>query len=274
MGKKLKALAGIKESAQQIWLAGLGAFAKAQEGGSKVFDTLVKEGESIQLKTRTLTDAKIAKVAGAAAGTWDRLEQAFEDRVARSLSSLGVPNKEDIDALSGRLAELSAVVQELTEARAKAEEKQVIEPSASLVEEIVEETKETSETPVDQAVTETLVDQAVTETLVDQAVTETLVNQAVTEILVNQAVTETLVDQPVTKSAVTKTKPVVKKVSVKKVVAQSKLAKTDAKPATKKPALKKIAAKKPAIKKEAVTLEALAPIPPVDLSKNSADSNG
>lgn len=265
MGKKLKALAGIKESAQQIWLAGLGAFAKAQEGGSKVFDTLVKEGESIQLKTRTLTDAKIAKVAGAAAGTWDRLEQAFEDRVARSLSSLGVPNKEDIDALSGRLAELSAVVQELTEARAKAEEKQVIEPSASLVEEIVEETKETSETPVDQAVTETLV---------DQAVTETLVNQAVTEILVNQAVTETLVDQPVTKSAVTKTKPVVKKVSVKKVVAQSKLAKTDAKPATKKPALKKIAAKKPAIKKEAVTLEALAPIPPVDLSKNSADSNG
>lgn len=218
MGKKLKALAGIKESAQQIWLAGLGAFAKAQEGGSKVFDALVKEGESIQLKTRTLTDAKIAKVAGAAAGTWDRLEQAFEDRVARSLSSLGVPNKEDIDALSGRVAELSAVVQELTEARAKAEETQVIEPT-SLGQEIVEETKETS---------------------------------------------ETLVDQPVTKPAVTKTKPVVKKVSVKKVVAQPKLAKADAKPTTKKPALKK----------EAVTPEVIAPIPQVDLSKNSADSNG
>ena len=41
------ALAGtVKESAQQIWLAGLGAFAKAQEEGSKVFEALVKEGAS------------------------------------------------------------------------------------------------------------------------------------------------------------------------------------------------------------------------------------
>lgn len=128
MGKKLKALAGsftdgqlattVKESAQQIWLAGLGAFAKAQEEGNKVFDVLVKEGEAIQSKTRKLTDAKIAAVAGKAAGTWDRLEQVFEDRVARSLSSLGVPSKKDIDKLTKRVVELTAVVQELTEAKA------------------------------------------------------------------------------------------------------------------------------------------------------------
>ena len=44
-------LAGaIKDSAQQIWLAGLGAFSKAQEEGGKVFDTLVKEGLTIQRK--------------------------------------------------------------------------------------------------------------------------------------------------------------------------------------------------------------------------------
>ena len=58
MGKKLKALAGnladnqfahtVKGSAQQIWLAGLGAFAKAQEEGGKVFDVLVKEGATVQ----------------------------------------------------------------------------------------------------------------------------------------------------------------------------------------------------------------------------------
>lgn len=140
MGKKLKALAGgltenqlamtVKESAQQIWLAGLGAFAKAQEEGTKVFDALVKEGESIQSRTRKLTDEKIAQVAGKAAGTWDRLEQVFEDRVARSLGSLGVPSKKDIDTLSRRVAELTAVVQGLTEAKTTA--KAVAKPAAKV----------------------------------------------------------------------------------------------------------------------------------------------
>ena len=130
MGKKLKALSGsltenqlaltVKDSAQQIWLAGLGAFAKAQEEGGKVFDALVKEGETIQARTRKMTDERIAVVAGKAAGTWDRLEQVFEDRVARSLGSLGVPSKKDIDKLTKRVVELTAVVQSLTEAKAPA----------------------------------------------------------------------------------------------------------------------------------------------------------
>ncbi len=127
MGKKLRDLAGglaenqlaltVRESAQQIWLAGLGAFAKAQEEGGKVFDALVKEGENIQAKTRKMTDEKVAQVAGKAAGTWDRLEQVFEDRVARALGSLGVPSKQDIDKLSKRVVELSAAVQALTEGK-------------------------------------------------------------------------------------------------------------------------------------------------------------
>ena len=141
MGKKLKALAGsltenqlaltVKDSAQQIWLAGLGAFAKAQEEGGKVFDALVKEGETIQARTRKMTDEKIAAVAGKATGTWDRLEQVFEDRVARSLGSLGVPSKKDIDKLSKRVVELTAVVQGLTEKQAtpKAAAKPVAEPT-------------------------------------------------------------------------------------------------------------------------------------------------
>ena len=83
MGKKLKALAGnladnqfahtVKGSAQQIWLAGLGAFAKAQEEGGKVFDVLVKEGATVQARTRKMTDEKLVSIAGKAAGTWERL---------------------------------------------------------------------------------------------------------------------------------------------------------------------------------------------------------
>ena len=138
MVKKFKAIGEnqlaqtVKDSAHQIWLAGLGAFAKAQEEGTKVFDALVKEGESIQNKTRKVADEQIAVVTGKAVGTWDRLEQVFEDRVARALSSLGVPSKKDIDKLSKRVAELTSVVQKLTEAQ-EAAEKAVAKSAAKAV---------------------------------------------------------------------------------------------------------------------------------------------
>ena len=137
MVKKLKALAGgasgesefaqtVRESAQQIWLAGLGAFAKAQASGSKfqaegakMFDALVKEGEARQSFVRKVTGKKVAEAAAKASGTWDKLEQVFEDRVACSLSSLGVPTKKDIETLSKRVAELTEVVQELSGGKAK-----------------------------------------------------------------------------------------------------------------------------------------------------------
>lgn len=137
MVKKLKALAGgaaaegefaqtVRESAQQIWLAGLGAFAKAQERGTKfqaesarIFDALVREGEARQSFVRKVTGKKVAEAAAKASGTWDKLEQVFEDRVARSLSSLGVPTKKDIESLSKRVTELTEVVQGLNGGKAK-----------------------------------------------------------------------------------------------------------------------------------------------------------
>ncbi len=137
MVKKLKALAGgastenefaqtVRESAQQIWLAGLGAFAKAQASGTKfqaegakIFEALVKEGEARQSFVRKATGMKVAEAAAKASGTWDKLEQVFEDRVARSLSSLGVPTKKDIESLSRRVAELTEVVQDLGGGKAK-----------------------------------------------------------------------------------------------------------------------------------------------------------
>ncbi|MBM3391982.1 MAG: phasin family protein [Betaproteobacteria bacterium] len=127
MVKKLKSLAGgaadnqfaqtVKDSAQQIWLAGLGAFVKAQAEGMKAFNSLVKEGETLQSRTSKVASAKVAEAAAKASGTWDKLEQVFEDRVARSLSSLGVPTKKDIETLSKRVAELTDVVQKLNGAK-------------------------------------------------------------------------------------------------------------------------------------------------------------
>ena len=133
--------AAVKDSAQQIWLAGLGAFAKAQEEGTKVFEALVSEGRDIQKRTRNLTEEKfgevtgrVGKVAGGltkqATDSWDRLEQVFEDRVARALNRLGVPTNADVQALIARVDSLNASVQSLggKPARASAARK----PAASV----------------------------------------------------------------------------------------------------------------------------------------------
>jgi poly(hydroxyalkanoate) granule-associated protein len=129
MARKLKALAHkdaeglaatIRESANQIWLAGLGAFAKAQAEGNKVFEALVAEGQRLQEETKSAADERIAEVKDRAVGTWDKLEQVFEDRVARALHSLNVPTRKDIDTLSKRVAELTAATQKIGHSRGKA----------------------------------------------------------------------------------------------------------------------------------------------------------
>jgi poly(hydroxyalkanoate) granule-associated protein len=103
----------LRQSAQQIWLNGLGAFAKAQESGNKVFETLVEEGRSLKQRTRSLAEDKVGLVTAKATNTWDKLEGAFETRVAQALQGLGVPSRHDIEALSDRVAQLSEAVEAL-----------------------------------------------------------------------------------------------------------------------------------------------------------------
>ena len=115
----------VKDSAQQIWQAGLGAFTRAQAEGSKAFESLVKEGVSIQRKTQSATEAKISEatskmsniatdISSKASGQWDKLENIFEERVAKALNKLGVPSAKDINALIERIDELNKAVQKLS----------------------------------------------------------------------------------------------------------------------------------------------------------------
>lgn len=108
----------VKESAQQIWSAGLAAFAKAQNNSGKAFDSLAEEGARIQKKTQASTEERLGAVAsrmsdmagevGTRAGQhWDKLESIFEDRVARALNRLGVPSAQDVAALHARLDALT-----------------------------------------------------------------------------------------------------------------------------------------------------------------------
>jgi poly(hydroxyalkanoate) granule-associated protein len=121
-------ITGVIDSAREIWLAGLGAFAKAEEEGSKFFESLVEEGEKVESRgIKVAEDAvkemkfKVAEAKNKANDTWDKIEQVFQDRVARALNSLGVPTYDDIKDLSNRVEALTAKVRELINKRAQKE---------------------------------------------------------------------------------------------------------------------------------------------------------
>jgi poly(hydroxyalkanoate) granule-associated protein len=114
----LKMSEHMKESAQQIWLAGMGAFAKAQQEGSKVFETLVKDGSKFQEATQQ-AQAKVTEAAHKmsamatdmgqrASGQMDKLECIFEERVAKALQSMGLPSAQALSELEARVAALEA----------------------------------------------------------------------------------------------------------------------------------------------------------------------
>ena len=119
-GDETKIVQLVTHSAHQIWLAGLGAFAKAQSEGTKLFDSLVKEGEALQSRAGKAATTQIAQLSKSAGGTFDKLEQVFEERVSRSLNKLGVPTYADIQALSKHVNQLNASVQELLKSEKQA----------------------------------------------------------------------------------------------------------------------------------------------------------
>ena len=126
----LKGMANkIMESGQQIWLAGLGAFAKAQEEGGKLYEALIKEGSALEKITTKYTSGKVDEVRGAventvaqvkdrASDTWDKLEKVFEERVSRALGGLGIPGREELNNLAVKVDELSKAVKAMSKAPA------------------------------------------------------------------------------------------------------------------------------------------------------------
>ena len=115
----------VKDSAQQIWQAGVGAFTKAQAEGSKAIEALLKEGVNMQRKTQSVAEEKISEasskmssmatdISSKASGQWDKLESIFEDRVAKALNKLGVPSAKDVSALIARIDALNKSVQKLS----------------------------------------------------------------------------------------------------------------------------------------------------------------
>lgn len=118
--KKLKVAPSkdLRKYTQQIWLAGLGAFARAEEEGGKLFDNLVKIGEDLETKTREIADNTVGGVTGRvmekATDTRERVERAFDDRITNALTRLGIPSQRDMDQINSRLDTLTQIMQELS----------------------------------------------------------------------------------------------------------------------------------------------------------------
>lgn len=106
----------VRSSAQQIWQAGLGAFAKAQAEGGRAFTRLVRDGSELQKRARQVEDAtgtvarKAERASRRSTGSWGKLEQVFEERVARALATIGVPAPGEMEALGRRVDELERLV--------------------------------------------------------------------------------------------------------------------------------------------------------------------
>ena len=117
-----------RDFARQIWLAGLGAFAKAQDEGGRFFETLVQEGQAVDVRMRKTAEEKTGRMRGGvvvvkdkveefrdkATGTWNKLEEVFQGRVARALRRLGVPTQDDIQQLFQQVELLGQNIQELS----------------------------------------------------------------------------------------------------------------------------------------------------------------
>ncbi|HEX7368708.1 MAG TPA: phasin family protein [Rhodanobacteraceae bacterium] len=122
---------GVMDSAQQIWLAGLGALSRTQQEGGKFFDALVEEGVRIQEKTHAYTEEQV-KQARDQAGPWmdaarkrtsaamGKLEQVFDERISRAMKRMQMPSRDDVQELSARI---DALAREVRESRANTAKK-------------------------------------------------------------------------------------------------------------------------------------------------------
>ncbi|MCX4221316.1 MULTISPECIES: phasin family protein [Pseudomonas] len=119
------ALSDVKSYARKIWLAGLGAYTKVGQEGSEYFQELIKAGQTVEKKGKKavtekleaanaeIDDAKseVSSFKGRVEVQLDKVEKAFDTRVASALNRIGIPSKHDVEALSAKLDELTALLE-------------------------------------------------------------------------------------------------------------------------------------------------------------------
>ena len=118
-------LSDVKSYARKIWLAGLGAYTKVGQEGSEYFQELIKAGQVVEKKGKKVVAEKleaanaeideakseVSTFKGKVEVQLDRVEKAFDTRVASALNRIGIPSKHDVETLSAKLDELTALLE-------------------------------------------------------------------------------------------------------------------------------------------------------------------
>ncbi|MFJ2323217.1 phasin family protein [Pseudomonas sp. NPDC087817] len=118
-------LSDVKSYARKIWLAGLGAYAKVGQEGSEYFQELIKAGQTVEKKGKKVVTEKleaanaeiddatseVSSFKGRVEVQLDKVEKAFDSRVASALNRIGIPSKHDVETLSAKLDELTALLE-------------------------------------------------------------------------------------------------------------------------------------------------------------------
>ncbi|MDY7572318.1 poly(3-hydroxyalkanoate) granule-associated protein PhaF [Pseudomonas fragi] len=123
----------VEEYSRKIWLAGLGVYSKIDTDGSKLFDTLVKDGEKAEklakdaghkvaegVKSSTSSArSRVEDVKDLALEKWGEFEEAFDKRLNSAITRLGVPSRDEVKALHAKVETLTKHIEKLTAAAAK-----------------------------------------------------------------------------------------------------------------------------------------------------------
>ncbi|KAF7277671.1 hypothetical protein GWI33_000744, partial [Rhynchophorus ferrugineus] len=123
---KRKSPLELRRYTKQIWLAGLGAFSRAEEEGNKLFDSLVQVGEELESKTVDFADntaGKVGEVTGKAiervTDTVDKVEKLIDQHTHQTLNRIGLVTPKDILMIEQLLLGLSNKVDRLLESNQK-----------------------------------------------------------------------------------------------------------------------------------------------------------
>lgn len=119
--KKHEPTVGFRESANEIWLAGLGAFNFVGEEGSRLFQELVEKGREFQEEHE---DGRVSRFTERAMGLKEdarnvlsKVTTPIEEGLASTMQRLGVPTRTEIVKLTHRVEELTRIVQQAKKTR-------------------------------------------------------------------------------------------------------------------------------------------------------------
>lgn len=106
----------LTERGREVWLAGLGAMAAAEEEGTKFFNSLIQKGKSYESRGRE----QIEEVAETATEQQQVLSKRVQSTIAETvevaLERFGVPTQSEVKKLTHQVDRLTKKVEQLTRA--------------------------------------------------------------------------------------------------------------------------------------------------------------